>query len=200
MNTLKRLRRYEIIAGIGFIVATFSYSIGNTSVESQLPQIKGIATTITAPLMVGAVFELINSISVITIGFMLYLRLKPFHKKWGTGYFISRVIEGILLFIGTLSFLQTYIAPFDLHQTFFNIAMLILSIYSSIFFLSLKRNALGPNWLLLLGVIGYVALGIYAGLNILPLSIKAPLWLFGPGALFELLFPLWLIVKGFKKQ
>ncbi|MBF4695558.1 DUF4386 domain-containing protein [Fusibacter ferrireducens] len=199
MNKLKPFRRYEIIAGIGFILATISYSIGNALVESQLPQIKSISTTITTSLTIGAVLELINSVSVITIGFMFYLRLKQFNKNLVLGYLISRFVEGTLLLVGTLSFLQSYIAPFYLHQALFNIAMLSLSIYSTIFFLALMKDKLGPHWLFLLGVIGYAALCVYASINLLPLSMIAPLWLFGPGAIFELVFPLWLMVKGFNK-
>jgi hypothetical protein len=77
--------------------------------------------------------------------------------------------------------------------------MLVLGIYSTFFFTYLFKKSIGPKLLMSLGVIGYLATTIYAALSITFSPETISMLLFIPGGIFELLFPIWLIAKGFKE-
>ena len=73
--------------------------------------------------------------------------------------------------------------------------MIALGLGSLPFCYLLYKSRLIPRWLSGLGFIGYVALLTSALLEVFGYSAGMTLYL--PGALFELIFPIWLIAKGF---
>ena len=194
MDKQKRSRLYEIIAGICFILATISYSAGSGIVENALAQ----TAAGHASLGEGIFLEIINSTAVITIGAVLYMRLKQKSKAATLGYLISRIVEAVLLAIGGILTLSKIAQPMAVHNLLFNIAMIILGVYSIIFCLYLIKWSDRAKWLFSIGVAGYATLIIYAVINLAHPAQPAPMWLFGPGAVFEIIFPVWLIAKGFK--
>lgn len=189
-------RLNEIIAGIGFIVATVAYSVGSGMEYGELAGFSAASAT----LITGVVLETINTLSVLTIGIFLFLRLKDIMKASATGYLVSRIAEGILLSTGSFAFIFYPARALDIHMQLFNIAMLLLGLFSTYFCYRIFREKLAPRWLLIVGMVGYVALAAYALMGILTSGEIAPMWLFSPGAVFELIFPLWLIFKGFRKK
>lgn len=186
MTNTNNYRLYERIAGIGYLLATLCYSIGSGMVEGALINSDNTGSNMT----IGIFLELLNSIFVVVIGAMLYLRFKSLNQKIALGYLISRIAEGVLLALGSFS------GSLHLHNYYFNLAMLVLGLYSVFFFAYLIRISVDPKWLLVVGVIGYFSLLIYSGVNLVLGYNVAPMWLFGPGAVFEILFPIRLIMKG----
>lgn len=186
MTNTNNYRLYERIAGIGYLLATLCYSIGSGMVEGALINSDNTGSNMT----IGIFLELLNSIFVVVIGAMLYLRFKSLNQKIALGYLISRIAEGVLLALGSFS------GSLHLHNHYFNLAMLVLGLYSVFFFAYLIRFSVEPKWLLVVGVIGYLSLLIYSGVNLVLGYNVAPMWLFGPGAVFEILFPIRLIMKG----
>jgi hypothetical protein len=92
--------------------------------------------------------------------------------------------------LGTLVVAQSGLA--------FQIAMIALGLGSIPFCYLLYRTRLIPRALSVLGLIGYAALLIGGLLELFGLNLY--MIQFAPGALFELVFPIWLIVKGFNSS
>lgn len=77
----------------------------------------------------------------------------------------------------------------------FQLAMLSLGIGSLMFCILLYRSKLVPSFIAILGLAGYLCL---LASSSLAMAGFEPGWiLFIPGGLFELVLPIWLIVKGF---
>lgn len=84
------------------------------------------------------------------------------------------------------------------HYLAFDFAMLALGLGSLMFCYLLYQSKLVPRFLSVIGLIGYAALAASSGLGFFGLDMRMILYL--PGAIFELLFPIWLIVKGFNEN
>lgn len=199
MKTLRsNKRKLEIIAGVAFFIATFAYATGNGLLNTAITT-QTVAQE-SSKLALGSALELVNTIAVIVIGLCLWALLKPIKGKIATGYLISRIVEGITLAIGALMPLfATTLSESALVQnrelTFF-IAMLVLGVYSTYFFIKLINHSFVPKWLTLLGIVGYIGLTVY---SVVGLALGQQwMWLFVPGGLFEVVFPVYLIVKGTK--
>ncbi len=169
MTNTNNYRLYERIAGIGYLLATLCYSIGSGMVEGALINSDNTGSNMT----LGIFLELLNSIFVVVIGAMLYLRFKSLNQKISLGYLISRIAEGVLLALGSFS------GSLYLHNYYFNLAMLVLGLYRVFFF---------AKWLLVVGVIGYFSLLIYSGVNLVLGYNVAPMWLFIPALFLKFYF------------
>lgn len=199
MKTLKsNKRKLEITAGVAFFIATLAYATGNGLLNTAI-KTQAVAQE-SSKLALGSALEGVNTIAVIFIGLCLWALLKPNKGKLATGYLISRIVEGVTLAIGALMPLfATTLSETALVQnrelTFF-IAMLVLGIYSTYFFIKLINSSFVPKWLTLLGIVGYIGLTVY---SVVGLALGQQwMWLFVPGGLFEVVFPVYLIVKGTK--
>lgn len=191
-------RKLEITAGVAFFIATFAYATGNGLLNTAITT-QAVAQE-SSKLALGSALEGVNTIAVIVIGLCLWALLKPYKSNLANGYLISRIVEGVILAIGALMPLfATTLSETALVQnrelTFF-IAMLVLGVYSTYFFIKLINSSFVPKGLTLLGIIGYIGLTVY---SIVGLALGQQwMWLFVPGGLFEVVFPVYLIVKGTK--
>jgi len=190
----KQYRAYERIIGICFLIATVTYAVGNNMIANGAQ-----ANAALTSIRLGTGFELMNSFAVVVIGWLSFIVLRSYNKTIIKGYMISRFVEGFLLAIGAISALlisQTNIeAILKLRELCFSLAMLSLGGYSIYYCWYLMQKSLSPKWMMGLGIIGYICLFLYSVL--LLISQPAPMWLFVPGGLYELIFPIYLIVKGF---
>jgi len=161
-------------------------------------------------------FELMNSAAVVGIAILIFPIIKQHDEAIALGYFGSRIIESVILIVSLLSPLllitlsQEYIATGTTNDSYFQtignlaikghdlafeIAMLVLSLGSLMFCYLLYTSKLIPRVISVIGLIGYVALLASGCLGIFGIDIGMILYL--PGAIFEIIFPIWLIVKGF---
>ncbi|CAM3848797.1 MULTISPECIES: DUF4386 domain-containing protein [Paenibacillus] len=84
----------------------------------------------------------------------------------------------------------------EAHSMLFQIAMIVLSLGSLLLCDVLYRSRLVPRFLSVIGFIGYAALLASSCLAIIGQDIGPVLYV--PGAIFEVMFPIWIMVKGFR--
>ncbi|WP_261300463.1 DUF4386 domain-containing protein [Paenibacillus andongensis] len=218
MNSNKKTAR---IAGVLFLAATAAYILGNGLIESVLnnPDYLIHVYPNRTKVIEGMLLEFINSAAVVGIAITLFPILKKHNETLALGYVSFRVIEAIILIVGAIiplllislskEYIETGAPDASYFQTIgtlaikgkllaFQLAMLVLGLYSLLFCYLFYQSKLIPRLLSVLGFIGYASLLTSALLEIFGYS--AGMLLFLPGALFEILLPLWLIVKGFKEK
>ncbi|MGG4555036.1 DUF4386 domain-containing protein [Paenibacillus sp. FSL W8-0186] len=211
-------RTNEKIIGTLFLLATAVFMIGSALIESNLAQTDYLAHIFPNRMQVvtGLFLELVNSAAVVGISVLLFPLLKHHSEFTALGYFSSRIIESVLLVLGTISPLvlitlsEAYIAGGGIshashtelgnliikgQEMTFELAMLMLGIGSVMFCCLLYRKKLIPKSLSLLGIAGYIALMASSCLTII--GFEPGFVLFIPGGIFEIIFPVWLIIKGF---
>ncbi|WP_072328355.1 MULTISPECIES: DUF4386 domain-containing protein [unclassified Paenibacillus] len=215
MDTYQRNAK---LAGALFLLATAAFMTGSGIIDAVLNEPEFLARLYPERMKVlaGLSLELINSIAVVGIAMLMYPILKPQHESLALGYFGSRIIEAVLLAVGMLMTLmlvavsEDYIAAGNDESDgyfaaigsmmirgqdmAFELAMLALGLGSLMFCYVLYRTRLIPRGISLLGVIGYLALLANSCLKIG--GVDPGYILFIPGGIFEIVCPLWLIVKG----
>jgi hypothetical protein len=210
-------RKAAVLAGILFLFATAAYLLGNARIESILgsPDYLTNAYSHKNQILTGVLLEFMNSAAVVGIAVVLFPVLKRHSEKIAVGYVGFRVIEAVLLVVGAIGPLllvrlsQEFIATGAPANSYFHtlgaiaeegsfiafqLAMITLGLYSLLFCHLLYRSSLIPRFISVLGFIGYVSLSASA---IVELMGYSGMILYIPGALFEIVMPLWLIVKGF---
>lgn len=197
------------IAALLFLVTTTSFIVGNSLLEAALVSPSAFQTMRTG-VLIGSLLEIINSIGVFLIAVMLFQTLWQHSQIIALSYLGFRLIETILLSVGTANallplqlagnadFAGALIEARAWHGLSFSIAMIFLGIGSLMLCYVMLRAQLVPAWLAGLGLLGY---GLLMTSVLLEL-IGAPenTLLFIPGAVFEIAFPIWLFVKGFKPR
>lgn len=181
-------KKTAIIVGVLFIVATITYASGSAMIEPFLGNSGGIAT----PLVIGSLLEFIDVIAVIIIGVLLFPILKNYSILIAWTYLGTRILEAAFLSVSIASiFLTTALW----YERAFQIAFLVLGLGSLPFVYLLYKSKLIPRSISVIGFIGYIALLVWSVLEVS--GYTTGMFLFIPGALFEIIFPIWLIVKGF---
>ncbi len=204
--------------GVLFLISTAAYLTGSGWIARWFdgPELLAKLSAHRAQVLAGSFLELVNAAAVVAISILLFRTLKRHNEAIALGYFGSRVVEAILLAVGIVASLALFAAseahlaagsPEDaafqavralavaIRETSFQLAMVSLGAGSLAFCYLLYRTRLVPRVLSVLGIVGYIALLASGCLSIAGFEPGA--FLFVPGGIFEVLFPLWLIVKGF---
>jgi len=216
MNSIQKIAR---IVGVLFLTATVTYMVGSGLLESILnaPDYLLNVYPNKSQVVIGVLFQFINAAVVVGIGLLMLPILKQHNERIALGYLGSRIIESVLLIVSFISPLllitlsQEYAGATDTsyfqtlgtlaikgHSLAFEMAMIALSLGSLMFCYLLYESKLVPQFISVLGFIGYAALLTRGWLEIFGYSTGMILFL--PGALFEIIFPIWLIVKGFNSS
>jgi len=213
------MKRMAKIAGALFLVSTCAYMIGSEILDPVLhrPDFLAHLYSDRINVVMGSLLELINAIAVMGIAMLLYPILKKHNGPFALGYFGSRIVESVLLIISTIAPLilialshhyisaGTAMHPYfetmgivllKAHSMLFQMAMIVLSLGSLLFCNVLYRSRLVPRFLSVIGFIGYAALLASSCLAIVGQDIGPVLYV--PGAIFEIMFPVWIMVKGFR--
>lgn len=206
-------------AGALFLISTAAYLIGSGMLNPLLrePGVLAAWQNARALTLTGMFLELVNAIAVSSIAFLLYPALKKHNEAFAIGYFGSRLLESAMLIVsliapmllfplskeyvdaeasGRSSLAMIANAAADAHFLLFQLAMVVLGLGSLLFCSILYRSKLVPRWLSVIGFIGYAGLLASSCLGIAGHDLGAVLYM--PGAIFEIVLPLWLIIKGFK--
>jgi hypothetical protein len=206
-------QRFGRAAGILFFVSTASYLLGSGWIGDWLETPAGAGfVTDRGPAIAGSLLELVNAMAVIGISVLLFGTLKRHSESIAIGYLGSRIVEAALLAVGIVATLALIAdgssdeaslqtargLAIAVRDASFQLAMVSLGAGSLAFCYLLYRARLIPRVLSGLGLLGYVALLTSSFLSLAGYEPGA--YLFIPGGIFEAVFPLWLIVKGFPPE
>jgi hypothetical protein len=209
------------IVAVLFLAATASYLSGTLLIDSILnaPDYLSDVDQNSNLMIIGGLLQFVDVAAVVGIVVLLYPILKRHSETVALGYVVARIFDGAgvvasgfcALSLVTLS--RQYVqagapdAP-NLQElgtllvassdTAYQIAMIALGLGSIPLCYLLYRTKIIPQFISVLGLIGYAALISSALLEVFGYSTGVVIFLYLPGALFEIIFPIWLIVKGFK--
>lgn len=214
-NNIKTAR----IAGALFIVATVAYSLAVVLLDPILSS-SDYLTNISAnenTLIIGTFLVLIDAVAVAGIAIVIYPVLKKHNEALALGYVGARIGESVLFSVNVI----TTLTLLTLSQEFVNVGSLDTSYYQTLgavllaagnwayllglglaFAISalilnfvLYQSKLVPRWLSAWGFIG--AALVFAKYLLESFGINPVEILFLPIAVQEMVFAVWLIVKGF---
>lgn len=209
------------LAGACFLIPLLAYGIGSNLISSLAAEpghVLSIASS-RPQMMTGALLLVINSLSVTAIAVLLYPVLKRYSTRTGLWYLVARMMEALILIVGLIGLLLLFTLGTESAKTnpadptctnlFFqmgrqsnfwayHLAMIILGLGSIPFCYLLFRERLIPAFLSILGLLGYSLLALGACLELFGYSVGILLSL--PGGLFELIFGVWLMLKGFRHR
>ncbi|UGV41404.1 DUF4386 domain-containing protein [Methanococcoides orientis] len=207
------------IVGILFITATVAYSLGVILLDPILgaSDYLTIASGNENQMMIGSLLVLIDAVAVAGIGIMIYPILKKHSESLALGYAGARIAEGVLFIVNVIAILTLLALSQDFvkagspdasyYQTFGTILLaagdlaflfgfaVAFTISALILNYLLYRSNLVPRWLSGWGFAGAALLWVYYLLQ--PFNIDLLGILFIPIAVQEMVFAVWLIVKGF---
>ena len=222
VNKMDSYRRTAIIVGVLFIVATVTAILSIVFLGSTLetPLNFDTVSSNANQVIIAVIFWLILAVSVTGIGVMMYPILKKHNEGLALGYVGLRLIESICIIIASISLLsvltlsqECLAGTFDatyyqsigsllltLQNWSFEIGTLIFLGLGGLFLnYSLYELKLVPRLLSVWGLIGAACVLLSGLLGLFGLtadSITLNL-LAAPIAIQEMVFAVWLIVKGF---
>ena len=184
-------RKTAIIVGVLFLTSTVAFMLGSMSIQSYFidkhPNIN--------QLIIGVLLEVYCGVAVAGIGVMMFPILKKFNERLALGYVIFRIIECAIIIVSGIYL----ISLLKLIQDYDLMIYLFTGIGGLIFSYLLYQSKLVPRLISILGLIGYALLLTGTLLDMLGhVDLDgAGMIVLLPGGLFEIILPIWLIVKGF---
>jgi len=219
---MKSSRKTSIIVGILFIIATVTaiLTIAFLSNTLETPLDFGIVSENEFQVVMAVLLWIILAISVTGIGFMMYPILKKYHDGFALGYVSFRLVESVCIIISSIAVLSLltiskeyvggtveaiYYQPsgnllLALQNWSFEIGTLIfLGLGGFFIYYPLYELKLVPRVLTIWGLIGAACVLLYGVLGLLGLTAGSETLnlLAAPIAIQEMVFAVWLIVKGF---
>jgi hypothetical protein len=171
---------------------------------------------------IGALLEFTMAVAVASIPICMYPILRKMNQSMALGYVAGRLVEGIMFTVGTicllvlLSLSKEYAVAGSSDAILTQLSLLVLSIRSAqsifanfsfslgslMFYYMLYRSELVPRWLSGWSLIGAVLFLASAFLLIFGFESRSTTYLLlnAPGGLGEMVFALWLIIKGFNQS
>ena len=217
-------RKIAIIVGVLFITATVAPIISGVFLGS-LSDISGgddsdyltETSENEKQVIIGVFFYIIMAVAVASIAIVIYPILKKHNEALALGYVGARIAEGLLFIVNIITILtlltlsQEFVKAGAADVSYYQIlGTLLLAAgdwtymlgFGLAFTLSalilnyvLYQSKLIPRWLSVWGFVGAVLIFVYYLLQ--PFSINLVEILFLPIAVQEMVFAVWLIVKGF---
>ena len=187
-------RKTAIIVGVLFLTSTVAFMLGSICIQSYFidkhPNIN--------QLIIGVLLEVYCGVAVAGIGVMMFPILKKFNERLALGYVIFRIIECAIIIVSGIYLLSLL----KLIQDYHLIIYLFTSIGGLMFSYLLYQSKLVPRLISILGLIGYALLLTGTLLDMLGhVDLDgAGMIVLLPGGLFEIILPIWLIVKGFNSS
>jgi Domain of unknown function (DUF4386) len=219
-------RKTGIIVGVLFIVATVASILGSVSLGSILgtPTFLGSVSAYGNQMITAVILWLIAATSAVATSFMLFPILRRHIESLALGYVVLRIFENVFYVVSALVLLtiltvsQKYVAG-AVDASYYQVlgsTLLALREWSgligTLLFAGLASMALNyilyqskliPRWLSVWGFIGAALIVLVGLLGIfgLGMGLTSPYALLAiPIAVQEMVFAVWLIVKGFDKS
>jgi hypothetical protein len=215
-------RKTSIIVGVLYIAGTVAGIISVVfGPDLDAPDFLANLSANEDQVFIRGLFEFTMAVLTVGIPFYLYPILKKYNEALALGHVVFRTIETVFFTVGAISLLtlltlsQEFVIAGAPDASYFQtLATLLLAVrewgggvFSTILFsLSalilnyiLYQSKLIPRWLSVWGLIG---VPLYLGSGFLPLfghdtRSTSFLLMEAPLALWEMVFAVWLIVKGF---
>lgn len=185
---------FSKISGVLFLAAFPLYGIGTSILEGSVSS----TTSYPPHAKLGLCLVLANSIDVFTIGYLIQQIISSYDKVVANIYLSARILEASLLAVYSCA-LYVGVDPESPLQALYIIAMMGLAIGSLPLLRTLMSHKLIGSWLGWVGIIGYVC--VFVGMVVDNLGHEDLSLIFMvPGALFEVTFGVWLIVRGFPES
>lgn len=214
-------KKTAMIVGILFITATVTTIISQIFLGPirDAQDILVYASANGNQILVGAFFMLIDAVAVAAIAILMYPVFKKQNESIALGYFGARIVECILFIIFVLStlslltlsqeFIKSGATDGSYFQTVstlllaasywaFELGLIIFALSALLLNYSLYQSKLVPGWISVWGFIGAILLLVLHMLKFF--SFNLPEVLDGVIGLQEMVFAVWLIVKGFKSS
>ena len=215
-------RKTARIVGVLFIIATVAYSLGVIFLDPILGGSDYLtkASENENKVILGAFLVLIDSVAVASIGIVIYPILKKHNETLALGYAGARIVESVLfivnvIFILTLltlsqEFVKAGASDASYYQTLGTLLLaagdwafllgfgLAFTLSALILNFLLYQSKLIFRWLAGWSFVGTVLIFAYYLLQFF--SINPVEILFLPIAVQEMVFAVWLIIKGFNSS
>jgi hypothetical protein len=143
----------------------------------------------------GLLMCLSNSVAVITIGFLMRPIIATTAPRSGGFYLSARIAEGLLLGISVMALRGSFIGLTASADTFYQLGMIALGLGSLPMCLWLIRSKFVHTTLGALGFIGYMCLVVAMIASTSDFETMSMALLL-PGAAFEIMFGLILVLRG----
>lgn len=205
------------LMGVFILISTSSYMTASTLIAPMYqPDALALLVNMKDSISMAAILEFVNSATIIAAAIVIFPIVKQCSERMALTYVVIRICEGILLLIGAVmivslvnvsELLNTVSADnADLLNSmlkvqlrerfyFFQMGMMSLSLGGFLLCTSFFQYKLIPRALSALGMVGYFLLFVKVVVNFFGIKLGQIAYI--PGALFEFLAPIWLIVKGF---
>lgn len=145
----------------------------------------------------GLLLCLGNSLAVILAGFQMRSVMMSSAPTSGTIYFGARITEGLLLGLSVLGVQGSFLGLPITNDALYQMAMIALGLGSLPMCLWLIGAGFVPKWLGVFGLAGYASLIAAMGAAAYGFETMSMISLV-PGALFEVIFGLVLVLRGRK--
>ena len=217
-------RKSARIVGVLFIIATaaplLSVAFGPVIIGPEdLAKVWLLAAN-ENQVRIGALLEFTMAVAVAAIPVWMYPILKKYNESMALWYVVGRLIEGLMFTIGIISLLTLLTlskefalagAPDAAYYQILGTAILAIrsgqsvfaqfgfSLGSVMFYYILYKSKLVPRWLSGWSLIGAVLFLASAFLAMFGYGSESTVYLLmnAPGGVGEMVFAVWLIVKGF---
>ncbi|MTI23166.1 DUF4386 domain-containing protein [Fulvivirga sp. RKSG066] len=216
---MNKERKTAVVIGSLFLLSTTTFLIGDEIIAEIVYTSDYLKESYpnSNKIGLGAILQLVNDISVVSIGIMFFPILAKYSHKVALAYLGSRITEGVLLLISAVSLLsiiplsEEYVKAAGVDEPYFEtfgvllkmarysafqLAMISLSIGSLFLCYLLYKYKLIPRIITIVGITGYGLLLFKMVSEILGCNLGGET-LYIPGALYEIIMPLWLFFKGF---
>ena len=221
-------RKAAIIVGVLFIIASaapistyfFTGFLGGGIVGEPIPDYLGNVSANERQVLIGMLIELIWALAVVGIPVVLFPILKKHYEALAHGFFSLRFIEALSTIVGSIilltlltlsqEFVIAGVPDASYFQTLGTLLLaarewtfmigsgLVWSLSALILNYMLYKSKLVPRWLSGWGLVG--ATLSFATYLFQVFSIKISDFLFAPIAVQEMVFAVWLIIKGFNSS
>jgi hypothetical protein len=185
-------RKTAVLVGVLFLLATATFAAGSSSITSYFSE----AGASTSTLLAGVILQAISAVAVASIGVAMWPILRRYNVRLANGYRALRIGEALMIIAAGVYMVTT-------KNEFFRYDAFVYMFTASgglIFSYLLYVSGLIPRFLALLGLVGYVVLAIGIPVTLMS-DVKLDegwgLIFVAAGAVFELVVPLLLIIKGF---
>lgn len=207
------------MAGLCYIVVIVLGVSKSALVSSRLPTLADpeavVAVLVDQGLRfrLGVLSDIVLYVLVLVLSAALYVVVHGIHRSLALAALTLRSAEAVVGLsatvvggVGSLLLLSgparvdptLVVASLALQESAFDLILVLVGLGGATFCYLFLRSRLVPGWLALWGVVTYASMVVLGAARVLwpglPPSITSVL--FAQGALFELLFGLWLVVKA----